>query len=68
MYQYEMKNAKQFQIVKDMTEAIEHIHRFGSSHTDVIVTEDFDAEVSPNALFMATVLKKLDRCTNFILM
>ena len=28
------------EIVKDLDDAIEHIHRFGSSHTDVIVTEN----------------------------
>lgn len=28
------------EIVKDLDEAIAHIHRFGSSHTDVIVTEN----------------------------
>jgi delta-1-pyrroline-5-carboxylate synthetase len=28
------------EIVKDADEAINHIHRFGSSHTDVIITEN----------------------------
>lgn len=28
------------EIVKDFEEAVTHIHRFGSSHTDVIVTEN----------------------------
>lgn len=28
------------ELVSDMDEAINHIHRYGSSHTDVIVTED----------------------------
>lgn len=28
-------------IVKDMAEAIEHINRYGSQHTDAIVTEDY---------------------------
>lgn len=28
------------EIVKDLDDAVEHIHRFGSSHTDVIVTEN----------------------------
>ncbi|XP_026496335.2 delta-1-pyrroline-5-carboxylate synthase isoform X1 [Vanessa tameamea] len=28
------------EIVQDMNEAIDHIHKFGSSHTDVIVTEN----------------------------
>lgn len=28
------------EIVKDMDEAVEHIHKFGSSHTDVIITEN----------------------------
>lgn len=28
------------EVVSSMDEAIDHIHRFGSSHTDVIVTED----------------------------
>ncbi|XP_072932857.1 delta-1-pyrroline-5-carboxylate synthase isoform X2 [Epargyreus clarus] len=28
------------EVVKDMDEAIDHIHKFGSSHTDVIVTEN----------------------------
>jgi glutamate-5-semialdehyde dehydrogenase len=30
-------------IVADLEEAIEHINRFGSRHTDAIVTEDLDA-------------------------
>lgn len=28
------------EVVKDMEEAVDHIHKFGSSHTDVIVTEN----------------------------
>ncbi|CAH2047432.1 unnamed protein product, partial [Iphiclides podalirius] len=28
------------ELVKDMEDAVEHIHKFGSSHTDVIVTEN----------------------------
>ncbi|CAG4929524.1 unnamed protein product [Colias eurytheme] len=28
------------ELVKDMDEAIDHIHKFGSSHTDVVVTEN----------------------------
>ncbi|KAM3958460.1 delta[1]-pyrroline-5-carboxylate synthase isoform 2-T2 [Aphomia sociella] len=28
------------EVVKDMNEAVDHIHKFGSSHTDVIVTEN----------------------------
>nr|XP_049703532.1 delta-1-pyrroline-5-carboxylate synthase isoform X2 [Helicoverpa armigera] len=28
------------EVVKDMDEAVDHIHKFGSSHTDVIVTEN----------------------------
>ncbi len=28
------------ELVRDVNDAIDHIHRFGSSHTDVIVTED----------------------------
>ncbi|XP_032516398.1 delta-1-pyrroline-5-carboxylate synthase isoform X1 [Danaus plexippus] len=28
------------EVVKDLDEAIDHIHKFGSSHTDVIVTEN----------------------------
>lgn len=28
------------EIVKDVDDAINHIHRFGSSHTDVIITEN----------------------------
>lgn len=28
------------EIVKNLDEAVDHIHKFGSSHTDVIVTED----------------------------
>lgn len=28
------------EIVKDLDEAVAHIHRYGSSHTDVIVTEN----------------------------
>jgi glutamate-5-semialdehyde dehydrogenase len=27
-------------VVQDMDEAIDHIHRYGSAHTDAIVTED----------------------------
>ncbi len=30
-------------IVNDLPEAITHIHRYGSGHTETIVTEDFDA-------------------------
>ncbi|KAK7070734.1 hypothetical protein SK128_004088 [Halocaridina rubra] len=30
------------EVVKSMEDAIDHIHRFGSSHTDVIVTENDD--------------------------
>lgn len=29
-----------YQIVKDVDAAIDHIHKFGSSHTDVIVAEN----------------------------
>lgn len=28
------------EIVKDLDDAVDHIHRYGSSHTDVIVTEN----------------------------
>lgn len=28
-------------VVRDLDEAIDHIHRYGSSHTDAIVTQDF---------------------------
>ncbi|CAH0586840.1 unnamed protein product [Chrysodeixis includens] len=28
------------EVVKDMDDAVDHIHKFGSSHTDVIVTEN----------------------------
>lgn len=28
------------EVVKDLDSAIEHIHKFGSSHTDVIITEN----------------------------
>lgn len=28
------------EVVKDLEDAIDHIHKYGSSHTDVIVTED----------------------------
>ncbi|KAJ0183445.1 hypothetical protein K1T71_001421 [Dendrolimus kikuchii] len=28
------------EVVKDLDDAVEHIHKFGSSHTDVIVTEN----------------------------
>lgn len=28
------------EVVKDLESAIEHIHKFGSSHTDVIITEN----------------------------
>ncbi|KAK9874938.1 hypothetical protein WA026_005755 [Henosepilachna vigintioctopunctata] len=30
------------EIVKDMNEAIDHIHTFGSGHTEVIITENMD--------------------------
>ncbi|XP_026748737.2 delta-1-pyrroline-5-carboxylate synthase isoform X2 [Galleria mellonella] len=28
------------EVVKDLNEAVDHIHKFGSSHTDVIITEN----------------------------
>ncbi|XP_049872427.1 delta-1-pyrroline-5-carboxylate synthase isoform X2 [Pectinophora gossypiella] len=31
------------EVVKDLEEAVDHIHKFGSSHTDVIVTENESA-------------------------
>ncbi len=31
------------EIVRSVYEAIDHIHKYGSSHTDAIVTEDADA-------------------------
>ncbi|XP_063534460.1 delta-1-pyrroline-5-carboxylate synthase isoform X1 [Cydia strobilella] len=34
------------EIVKDLNEAVNHIHKFGSSHTDVIVTENDESAKS----------------------
>ncbi|XP_004921715.2 delta-1-pyrroline-5-carboxylate synthase isoform X1 [Bombyx mandarina] len=31
------------EVVKDLDEAVDHVHKFGSSHTDVIVTENENA-------------------------
>lgn len=45
------------EIVKDLDAAVDHIHRFGSSHTDVIVTENretaerFEAAVDSACVF-----------------
>ena len=35
-----------FKVVKNLKAAVDHVHKFGSSHTDVIVTEDQEAKVS----------------------
>lgn len=32
------------EVVKDLDEAVDHVHKFGSSHTDVIITEDVKAQ------------------------
>lgn len=45
------------EVVPDLDEAISHIHKYGSSHTDVIVTEDnktanyFNREVDSACVF-----------------
>jgi gamma-glutamyl phosphate reductase len=33
-----------FQVVKSLKDAVEHIHKYGSSHTDTIITEDEEAK------------------------
>ena len=30
--------------MKSLKDAVDHVHKFGSSHTDVIITEDDDAK------------------------
>ena len=49
-------NTLSLELVGSMTEAIEHIHKYGSGHTEAIVTEDADtAQVSTGAAFLAEV-------------
>jgi delta-1-pyrroline-5-carboxylate synthetase len=33
-----------FQVVKSLKDAVDHIHKYGSSHTDTIITEDEEAK------------------------
>jgi glutamate-5-semialdehyde dehydrogenase len=45
-------------VVEDMDEAIEHIHRYGSGHTEAIVTQSYDAALR--------FLKEVDSAAVFV--
>lgn len=50
-----------------MQEAVDHIHKYGSSHTDVIVTENGKAEHTPALWWWIIMYHKSRHFTELIL-